>query len=99
MCFFKILDDGQSPKKGDCVSYFIGAVFSCLCAYDSLTMQAAVFGSAWSGSQQFGSAVHMRISDYLTYLSTGFKEKTSSFIQLNMVCKIQLIGGSTGCST
>jgi hypothetical protein len=36
-CFFKILDDGQSPKEGDCVSYFIGAVFSCLCTYDSLT--------------------------------------------------------------
>ena len=57
MYFLKKLDHAQSPKKEVCVSYFIGAAFCPLCTYDGLTIQAAVFGSTWSGS-----AVHMRIS-------------------------------------
>jgi hypothetical protein len=48
------------------------------------------FGSTWYGSERSGLAhafliFHMQIYDYLTYLSTKFKEKTASCIRINMV--------------
>jgi hypothetical protein len=81
MCYFKKLDDGQNPKKGDCVSYSIGAVFSCLCTYDSLTMQVAVFWlcMAWFTAVWFvavwfsGSYANLRLPQVcnLSYICDG----------------------------
>jgi hypothetical protein len=49
------------------------------------------FGSAWSSSEHSGLArsslvLRTQIWDDLTYLRTKFKGKTSSCIQINMVC-------------
>jgi hypothetical protein len=55
-CFFKKLDDGQSPKQEDC------AVWSILCTCDILAMQAFVwlctvrFRAIWLGVFWFGAS-------------------------------------------
>jgi hypothetical protein len=39
MCFFKKLDDGQSPKKEDVSVNFSHALFRVLSTHDNLSMQ------------------------------------------------------------
>jgi hypothetical protein len=72
MCLFKKLDHLQKNKIVS-VNYS-HAMFSCLST-------SKPFGDAGLGLVHSGSTLHMQISDNLTYLSTIFKEKTSSCIQ------------------
>jgi len=80
--FSKKLDDGQSPKKENCVN-LCHALLSRLSTHDNLVMQMLV-GSAKSSSHQSGSILHTLIQD-LIHLSTKFKEKTSSCSSVNTV--------------
>jgi hypothetical protein len=88
-CYFKKLDDGQSPKKKTLSVNFSHAMFSLLSTHDNLVMQALVwihmmpfrairFGAVWC------SISYANLRD-ATSLSTKFKGKTSSCIQVNMV--------------
>jgi len=54
------------------------------------------FGPAWSGSEQCGLALHVRISDAATYLSTKFKEKSSPCVQVNTVYEMDFLSHHCG---
>jgi hypothetical protein len=43
------------------------------------------FGCAWSSAERSGLAFHTQIEDDVMYLSTSFKEKMLSCIQVNVV--------------
>ena len=70
---------GSHTKKWRCRAW-CGSVWSGLVWLRMVRLVVAPHGLAWCGSAWSGLAFHVRISDDLTYLSSNFKEKSSSCV-------------------
>ena len=67
---------GVAPHGPACC----GSAWSGLAWLRMVRLVVAPHGLAWCGSAWSGLAFHVRISDDLTYLSSNFKEKSSSCV-------------------